>query len=635
MSWMGKLYRTYENNTDLADPSGPTPLLPICHTVQNAQIHVVINARGDFLRASVVPKDEAKTIIPATEESAGRTSGPVPHPLCDKLQYVAGDYKKYGGAKVSSFEQYCSQLERWCQSPHSHPKAQAILTYVLKKSLIQDLVAARVLHTNDSGVLLARWPGPAKEAPEIFRVVQGQGGQSDALVRFSVEEPGVAQSPAWSDTSLWNAWIRYYQSGESREGLCYVTGDRQVMAKQHPKNIRRPGDAGKLISSNDTAGYTFRGRFLTADEACGVGFEVTQKAHNALRWLIAKQGYRDGDQAIVAWAVSGSDVPDPTADSLALVLGSETDETPPKAGYTAENMGRRLAKRMAGYSAQLGDSTDVVVMGLDSGSPGRMAITFCRELTGSELLKHVQDWHEGCAWSQRLGKDKVFVGAPAPRDIAEAAYGPRIDNKLRKAAVSRLLRCIIDGEPVPRDLVDCCVRRASKRNGMEGWEWEKTLGIACALYRHQYRERGYLMELDINRNTRDYLYGRLLALAEHLEARALHVAGEDRETNAARLMQRFADHPHTTWRTLKLSLTPYQARLHANRPKLLSRLQRELDQVHSCFEPDQFLSDSPLSGEFLLGYHCQRKSLWESPKDDDGDDTSDTQADESAKENRR
>ncbi|WP_354005778.1 type I-C CRISPR-associated protein Cas8c/Csd1, partial [Aeromonas caviae] len=139
------------------------------------------------------------------------------------------------------------------------------------------------------------------------------------------------------------------------------------------------------------------------------------------------------------------------------------------------------------------------------------------------------------------------MGAPAPRDIAEAAYGRRLDDKLSKATVERLLPCIIDGSQLPRDLVETTTRRARNRVGFkEHLEWEKCLGIACALFRGHNKQRNYQMALEQDRITRDYLYGRLLAVAENIESQALFVAGEKRDTMAARLMQRFADRPYST-----------------------------------------------------------------------------------------
>jgi CRISPR-associated protein Csd1 len=615
MSWIEKLYQTYENNPgNIANPNDTVPLLPLFHSTQNAQIHVVLDGQGNFLDASVVIKDDAQTIIPATEASAGRSGAKIaPHALCDTLQYVAGDYLAYGGnpnknKNESGFEPYIHALQVWVESAKNN-KLQSVFTYLKKGQLIKDLVEGKVLITGNGKKLAEEWTEPT-EPPLIFKAIKqaNKKGQFEAFVRFSVEIPGDNPSALWKDTGLWESWGRYYATLQNSHDLCMVTGEMANIASNHPKNIRYPGDGAKLISSNDKEGFTYLGRFTTDSEACGVGIEVTQKAHSALRWLIKRQGRFDGEQAVVAWAVSGADVPDPQADTFSFVYGGEQSLPVPKFGYTAQEVGVALAKKMAGYTAKLKSTDAVVVLGLDSASPGRMAITYYRELTGSEFLGRIERWHIECSWQQYFGKDKIFFGAPAPRDIAEIAYGRR-DDKLRKATIERLLPCIVDGVPIPRDLVESCVRRASNRNGVEYWESEKALGIACALYRNYHKERSYSMTLERERRSRDYLYGRLLALAEHMEARALYVGGERRATSAEKLMQRFADRPYSTWRILETGLTPYKVRLNAKRPGFLHVVQQELDGVCELFETADFISDKNLSGEFLLGYHCQRAAL--------------------------
>lgn len=118
------------------------------------------------------------------------------------------------------------------------------------------------------------------------------------------------------------------------------------------------------------------------------------------------------------------------------------------------------------------------------------------------------------------------------------------------------------------------------------------------------------MSLEEDRTTRDYLYGRLLAIAENIEDRALYVAKETRDTTAAKLMQRFASHPYSTWRTIEIALGPYRTRLRSNRPAILLEREKLLDAIQCMFRPEDFTNDTKLSGEFLLGYHCQRAALW-------------------------
>ena len=656
--WMQKLYETYENSLSMlgaGSDDNKVPLLPICHTTQKAQIEIVLDNNGDFKRARVIPKDEARTIIPCTESSAGRTSGESAHPLCDKLQYLAADYPKFGGEKDHYYKSYLDLLAKWVE--HGAPeKVRLIYKYVKQGRVIADLVAHGILFANQKNKLLIQRPGEKDRNAglDIFDLLPGRidpksgklvNWQAEAFVRWKVEIPNDPQSAVWSAPEIIQSWIGYYSSTKERKALCYVTGEESFSADQHPAKIRNDGDKAKIISSNDMQGYTFRGRFTNADQAATVGFATTQKAHFALRWLIGHQGYNRYGLAIVAWATSGKAVPQPTESAQSLLWGDAPTEEDPNA-YTSQELGVKLRNRIAGYGRELGNTDELVVMALDSATTGRMAITYYRDLTGSDFLQKIDEWHATCQWLHRYGeiRDKqsgkttkrnvTFVGAPAPEDIAEAAYGSRLDDKLRKATIARLLPCIVDGQPIPRDLVESVVRRASNRVGIKNlddkkyhgdaeYTWKKTLSIACALFKKfkQGKEK-YDMSLDETRKTRDYLYGRLLALADSLEEWALNEAKENRPTNAARLMQRFAERPFSTWRTIELALTPYKARLGGKSKKR----QRMIDEVIASFSGNDFTNDKRLSGEFLLGYHCQREFLrpGNAEDSDGGDEIADT-----------
>jgi CRISPR-associated protein Csd1 len=43
-------------------------------------------------------------------------------------------------------------------------------------------------------------------------------------------------------------------------------------------------------------------------------------------------------------------------------------------------------------------------------------------------------------------------------------------------------------------------------------------------------------------------------------------------------------------------------------------MEKQLDAVSGKFQAQDFLDDRRLSGEFLLGYHCQRQALWTKPE---------------------
>jgi CRISPR-associated protein Csd1 len=639
MSWIQKLYDTYESCSaaigDVTDES-KVPLLPICHTTRIAHIEIVIDGDGQFVRSRVVPRNEARTIIPATERSAGRASGPVAHPLSDKLQYVAGDYPLFGGSKTSHFDLYREALADWCSSKYAHPKIEAVLSYIERANVIGDLVDWGTLSIDENGKLLQKTDfRKSDDSVSIFDLLGGQE-QEGAFVRWIVEVPEDMEPRVWMDRSLWDSWIDYYTNTKERKTLCYVSGEMRFAPDQHPSKIRNDGDKAKLISANDSSGFTYRGRFTDSEQAAGVGFTVTQKAHNALRWVISRQGFRRNDQAIVAWAISGHDVPQPTAGPLEILGLTEVQSDEAHSAYTAQDIGIQFRNRLAGYGRTLEVTDEVVVMGLDSATPGRAAISFYRLLTGSEYLERIKSWHESCRWLHRYRfvevgteaktkkKPLPYIGAPSPRDIIEAAYGEGVDDKLRVSTMERLLPCVVDGAPLPRDIVESSVRRATNRVGLEGWQWEKALSIACALFNKSMEKESYSMALEPERTSRDYLYGRLLALADNLEQWALSSSNESRQTTAARMMNRFAERPFTTWRTIELALQPYIARLGRKSWKM----QKRIDEVKSLFDTDDFVSDKRLSGEFLLGFSCQREDLRNKPEEmesiqrseEDGDD---------------
>ncbi len=657
MSWMAKLYDTYEAGMQLDLPE-TDQLMPISHTLQNAHIKITIDGGGNFKRAEVLEKTQI--VLPATEKSAGRSSGEAPHPLADKIQYVARDYPEYGGKKPGYFDGYLKQLDDWCSSIHAHSKAQAVREYVEKGMVVKDLVEHKILFVDEQNNLLSSWPKDSEcDAPKIFKVLPKEKGlldQGNALVCWSVEDKqGDPVSDTWKDQQLQKAWINYEAANNTQTGLCYITGKEVPLAVNHPAKLRHTGDKAKLVSSNDMSGYTFRGRFTDSKksierqgtQSVGISFDVTQKAHNALRWLISRQSsFRNGDQAIVAWAISGTDIPQPMVDTWDF-LGEELQEvtnplsdTGSRIDHTidlGQSFSKALSKYMAGYQAKLKVTDNIVIMGLDSATPGRMAVTYYQEFFPEEYIVRISQWHNDFAWFQRhkieqdVGKKKPKlktvwpVCAPSPKAIWEAVYGSTVSDSLKKNTIERILPCIVESQPFPRDLVEKAVQRACNRSTKrlpdqysnrksEIAAWERHLGIACALYRgfskrNPNQNKEYIMGLEQDNTSRDYLFGRLLAIAERLEDMSLYVADEKRSTTAARLMQRFADRPASTWRNIELALQPYIQRLKNNRAGFLHNMQVLLDEVMNKFAEGEFINDKPLNGEFLLAYHSQRLDL--------------------------
>ena len=688
MSWLQRLYQTYElasKNEDIK--AQDHALMPYYHVNQNIQIIVTINNKGDFVRAEICREDSGKVkskylAIPATNDSANRTSGAVAHPLSDKLQYVAKDFHDYSnGSKDDLYPLYEEVLSTWCESEYAHPKAQAVLNYVQKGTLVKDLLDANVLIADPDDNEKLAYPAQAGDYPDsILSALNKNKGvfdQGAAFVAWQVinselgSQAKTSQAETWKDNSLFDSWQQFYATLDSTDGFCYITGQNRPLASKHPNRILRSATNAKLISANDMDSFTFLGRFTDNKasikahglQGANISAVVTEKAHAALSWLLARQGREEAGQAVVAWAISGTDTLQPTepldkSAAFDVIENAEQsvqihfeaadaeefenmdneddediaqerdviDEEAPLPFKHSNNLGHLFATHlnntMQGYRQKLAAHDQISIITLEAATPGRMAVTYYHESMPNDYIDALESWHRQFAWyftyaDSETNERKLTLKAPTPKQIAQVTYGARLSDALKKQVVSQVLPCIVEGaaRQFPLQLVDLSIKRACNPLALDNWEWEQAVGVACALYRGYYlrqsddKQRSYTVALQTDYNNRDYLYGRLLAVAEDIESLALFIAGEKRNTTAQRYMQQFANRPFTTWRNIELALKPYENRLKSNRAGYLANMQDLLDQIMSRFDVEDFSNDSALSGEFLLGYHSQKMQI--------------------------
>ena len=470
---------------------------------------------------------------------------------------------------------------------------------------------------------------------------------------------------------MFDSWQQFYATLDSTDGFCYITGQNRPLASKHPNRILRSATNAKLISANDMDSFTFLGRFTDNKasikaqglQGANISAVVTEKAHAALSWLLTRQGREEAGQAVVAWAISGEETLQPTEpldrsaafdvientekseqlhfesgdadefenmdseddeDSEQEIAG--TDKEAPLPFKHSNNLGHLFATHlnntMQGYRQKLAAHDQISIITLEAATPGRMAVTYYHENMPNDYIDALESWHRQFAWyftyaDPESGERKLTLKAPTPKQISQVAYGARLSDALKKQVVSQVLPCIVEGEArqFPWQLVDLSIKRACNPLALDNWEWEQAISVACALYRGYYlrqsesKKRSYTVALQTDYTSRDYLYGRLLAVAEDIESLALFIAGEKRNTTAQRYMQQFANRPFTTWRNIELALKPYENRLKSNRGGYLANKQDLMDQIMSLFNVADFTNDAALSGEFLLGYHSQKMQI--------------------------
>lgn len=614
MGYLKNLYETYENavTCNVATGEKGDMLIPVGCITQNAQVEVTIDEEGTFITASEVPKTEAVTITPSTIKSAARTSSPVPHPLFDNLWYVAGDLEKYftptskrQAPYEKNYRPYMKQLKEWAD--RGNPFVEAIYRYLEKKTLVEDLISVGVLKVEEGKLTDEKVEG----------IIQNK-----AFVRFAVVQEGVRHE-LWKDGKFMEAYGDDYAKklGEEEKGLCYITGKEAYITELHGKYIRNPGDGAKLISSNDKQYFTFRGRFDEAMESAQVSYEVSEKAHAALRWLIQRQGYTRNGLVVLAWNNGNREVPQPmdsTEDTFHLLeefLEEVGDEEGDHGMDTGEGFARRLNLAIGGYKADLSGGDRVSIISLDAATPGRLSVLYYREFSGEDYLSRIEYWHRTASWPQWIKVEEKkylrLIGAPALYDIVRYAYGTErndfmdLHEKIATFQMKRLLPCIVEKKRIPTDLVINLVRNASRPMARNGFNWQRTLDIACGIMRKYNIERkgvDYAMTLNKEERNRSYLYGRLLAVAERIESHYNYLKNIDRPTNAKRYMEAFSKRPFRVWKQIYERILPYLTSLPG---KTRYYFEQQIDEIMNLFEEGDYSSYKGLDGNYLLGYSHQ------------------------------
>lgn len=573
---MQSAYETYEALSEkyVGDYGQKEVLAPISHVVTRADIEVTIDLEGNFISATAVDKAEPKIIIPATEQSAGRTSAPEPHPLCEQLSYLSGEDSK-------KRDMYIAQLMEWNDCT-PHPTLSAVLSYVRHRTLMEDLTRADLIQRDEKGVVK----------------------NNKSLIRWRVL--GSPTPDCWKDRTLFEAFIRYYNTvhDADQKTICMLDGRIARTASQHPKGVVAINGNAKLISANDSTGFTYRGRFTTETQALTVSYEASQKAHAILRWLVANQGVACGGRTFVCWSPQGIEVP--SEDKPFLFQEEEPI-------IEASDYFDRLNETLRGWQTKLPPEASVVIAAFDAATTGRLSVTYYNELRASDLLERLYAWDASCCWwNGRFG-----VQSPALYNIAKYAFGNRrdesridCDDKVLKQHMQRLIACRVDKAAMPQDIVRALVQKCQSLHLYDDKMREKLLFTACAVIRkyHMNKKEEWSLALEPERKDRSYQYGRLLAILEKAEQDAYDKT-ETRMTNAIRLQPMYVRQPMHTFNIIMDQLKKaYYPRLH---PGIRSRYERLIgDILYIISECPQEHGSGALSDSYLLGYYLQKKELY-------------------------
>lgn len=577
---MGLLQRaleTYESHIRYTENrDGMTAMAPIGHIVTRADLEITLDPEGKFVLAAAVDKAEPKIVIPATEGSAGRTSAPCAHPLCEQIGYLLPQNKV-------KYKLYVEQLADWCGSEYSHPKLLPILKYVQGGSLVADLRRCDLIKLTPDGM------------PENDKL----------MIRWRVQ--GKMPEECWRDSTLFDAYTRYNLNKTKREsGLCMVSGEQTGIAGQHPKGVFSLNGNAKLISANDALGFTYRGRFTEEWQAAQIGYEASQKAHNALRWLIQEQGVICGGRVILCWNPQGKTITPPTLPFR-----------PAKPIWQPDNYRDELRNTLESKKRGFTLADGVVVAALDAATTGRLAVTYYNEFQAHDFLQRLYDWDHTCCWSDwRFG-----IQSPTLKQIVNCAFGTQktekgtiritADDQVMRQQLQRLVACRVERASIGTDVVKALVSKAAQPQAYDPNVWENILSTACAVirkYRYDRFKEEWSMALEPEKKDRSYQFGRLLAVMEKVE-RDTYDNSEGREPNAIRMQSVFCQRPMYAAGIIEKQLE--QAYFPRHSPGIRAWYKSIISQImEKISQTPEEQWNLPLEDSYLMGYYLQRSALY-------------------------
>lgn len=610
MGLFQKAVETYDNMKSLAGVESEerkAALAPIGFITTGVQIEITVTEDGEFRGAEQIfdisedskgksQKSEKKIIIPVTEKSLKRTNTAAtsPHPLCDKLMYMCPENKE-------SYEAYLEQLQDWCDSEFACPKIKAILKYVKKGTIQADIASVGKIKVK-------------KDTFVCWRVLSTDCAEPEEV---------------WKSRSVIDSYINYYQSkidASPEKALCYVSGELIMPADKHPGGV--VSGMAKLISSNDKKNFTYKGRFSDDSEALTVGFISSQKAHNALKWVVSNDGFRYGNRMFVCWNPKGKKTKNPFASLFPDF--SEAEENP-----TPTNYREILAKTVLGYKNNFKPEDETVTAVFEAISDGRISVCYYSEMKAEDFLERLRFWDETTAWLHRT----FGVTSPNLRNIADAAYGvPRTigenqtvetDEKVLAIAMQRLLLCRLERAPFPADIMRSAVQKCSSLQLYDKLNREKQLFTTCAIIKKYIYDRfkeEWNMALEPEKKNRSYQFGRLLAVLEKAERRAFDNS-EKREPNAIRMWSLFVKRPmYATTVIIEQLKNAYYPRLEPGKRGYYDKLIGGIMRVISEFPENEI--GKPLGEEYLMGYYLQKDALCQKKNNDDNDDNNESEDEE-------
>ena len=469
---------------------------------------IIINEDGTF---KDIESTKLEALLPTDKT---RTAAVVPYILWDKASYVLGLSDKEGGRVKQEFDSFRKEIQKIHKETPENIGFRAIHLFYEKEQYL--------------------------EAQKNEALQKAKGG----WIAFRLSTTSDPHQLIGSDEDARQYRIADESNRASVDACCMITGKRESIAKTH-KGIKISRDNPPLISFQINAGYDSYGKEQGANAPISErASDAIAKGLNILLEWGRNTNYKIGDTTFVFWSTlqkddllsaykeatftglpSDSDFDDEEEDEASSSSNESKEKLDPERNVRVL---KRALEVVRGYQSSHIDKEHpdrFYILGLTP-NKSRLSVKLWMEGTVREIvgntLQHLEDMNI-VRFNGLLDEE-----APPLRSIykiMQAIYTATDSTKWPRQVVQELLESIIKGLPYPPALQMACLERIHHDHTSKYPVTELRAALLKAYINRKHKKNPQIthltMALDKSNSNPAYLAGRLFALLERIQEKAI------------------------------------------------------------------------------------------------------------------
>lgn len=397
-------------------------------------------------------------------------------------------------------------------------------------------------------------------------------------------------------------WDDFYNSAESDEGICMVTGKKLPIAKIHPaiKGIRGAQSMGTTLVAFNAEAFESYGKHQ------GYNSPISEYAafaySTALNYLLSESDYVSsfGDTTVVCWT---EDVNEACQDIMAKIYGSNDNKISQDKLWSAVNK-LSEGQHINWNNIPIDPDNKFYILGL-SPNAGRVSVRFFLQNTFGKFMKNIVK-HEK---EMEIVTPKFIENSHFPvwKLLLETVNSKSKNKIVKPQLAGDLVYSILTGYKYPETLFNGIMNRISAERDVSSERSTIRSSVIKAYLLRNYPQYKEVLTVELNENCTNqaYVLGELFSVLEEIQSAAnpqINTTINDRyftsaSSTPALVFPLLIDLSQNHLKKLKISNPGYSVNLQKKLTELMSKITEELPSRMNMQE----------KGIFQLGYYHQKQ----------------------------